>query len=80
MYAALGIREVWRCEGPEIRMYRLSGREYKSVSKSSILGGVTAALLTQLLADGARMSLPKWLMHVRKSVPRNRPPLHCPLR
>ena len=67
MYAALGIPEVWRCEGMEIRMYRLSGREYKTASKSSILGGIGARLLTQLLADRDRMTLPKWLKHVRES-------------
>jgi len=68
MYAALGIREVFRCEGSEIQIYRLSGREYKTAVKSAILGGVKASLLTQLLADSWTMSRPKWLKHVRKSV------------
>jgi len=68
MYANLGIREVWRCEGSEIKIYRLSGAEYKSAAKSSILRGVKASLLTQLLADSWTMPRPQWLKHVRNSV------------
>ena len=68
MYAALGIPEVWRCEGGTIRIYRLAGREYKSVAKSSILRGVTAAQLTKLLAEGERMNRLAWFGLVRKSV------------
>lgn len=67
MYAALGIREVWRCEGFQLRFYRLRGKEYKA-SRTSILGDVSAALLTQLLADSWQMTRPKWLKHIRKSV------------
>lgn len=67
MYAALGIREVWRCEGSAIRIYRLSGREYKAAAKSSILRGVSAKLLTELLAEGERMSRPAWFKLIRKS-------------
>ena len=67
MYAALGIPEVWRCEGMKIRIYRLSVRDYKTAAKSSILRGTGARMLTQLLADGARMTLPEWLKHVRQS-------------
>jgi Uma2 family endonuclease len=67
MYAALGIREVWRCEGLHLRFYRLRGKEYKA-SRTSILGGVSAAFLTQLLAESWQMTRPKWLKHVRKSV------------
>ena len=68
MYAALGIREVWRCEGADIRIYRLSGREYKSAAKSSILTGVSAHTLTRLLADGQRMNRIAWFKHIRQSV------------
>jgi hypothetical protein len=48
MYAALGIREVWRCEGGEIRIYALKGREYKTATKSAILPGIGARLLIRL--------------------------------
>lgn len=68
MYAALGIPEVWRCEGGKIGIYRLAGREYKSVAKSSILPAVTAAQLTKLLAEGERMNRLAWFGLVRKSV------------
>ena len=68
MYAALGIREVWRCEGADIRIYRLSGREYKHAARSSVLTGVSAQLLTKLLADGQKMNRIAWFKHIRKSI------------
>ncbi len=68
MYAALGIREVWRCEGATIRMYRLSGGEYKSAAKSSILRGMSAKLLTKLLSEGEHMNRLAWFRHVRQAV------------
>jgi Uma2 family endonuclease len=68
MYSALGIREVWRCEGAEVRIYRLSGGEYKTTAKSAILPGVTAQLLTKLLTDGASTNRLAWFKQVRKSV------------
>ena len=70
MYAALGIREVWRCEGAAIRIYKLSGgRVYKNAAKSSILPGVTARRLTDLLVDADKMNRLAWFAHVRNSVP-----------
>lgn len=68
MYAALGIREVWRCEGATIRIYRLSGSEYKTAAKSSILRGVSAKLLTKLLSEGEHMNRLAWFRHVRTAV------------
>ena len=69
MYAALGIREVWRCEGAAIRIYRLSGREYKPAAKSSILTGVSAQILTKLLSEGMRTNRNTWFKQIRKAVP-----------
>jgi Uma2 family endonuclease len=68
MYAALGIREVWRCEGSDIRIYRLSSREYKAASKSTILEGVSSKLLTELLKEGDTMNRLAWFNRVRKAV------------
>ena len=68
MYGALGIREVWRYEGGVMRIYRLSGHEYKSAAKSSILPGVSAKLSTTLLAEARNMSRLKWFSLVRQSV------------
>ncbi len=42
MYAALGIPEVWRYEGGELRIYWLSKGEYTDVNESPILGGLSA--------------------------------------
>jgi Uma2 family endonuclease len=70
MYAALGIREVWRYEGAAIRIYRLHGKEYKTSAKSSILRGVAAKQLTKLLADSERMNRLAWFALIRKSIAR----------
>ena len=68
MYGALGIREVWRYEGGIMRIYRISGREYKTAAKSSILPGVSAKLLTTLLAEAQNMSRLQWFSLVRQPV------------
>ena len=68
MYGALGIREVWRYEGGVMRIYRLSGREYRTAAKTSILPGVTAKRLTTLLAEAQNMSRLQWFSLVRQSV------------
>ena len=68
MYAALGIPEVWRYEGGELRIYRLSKGEYTAASESLILGGLSANLLTTLLADGESMDRTDWFDHIRSSI------------
>ena len=54
--------------GANIRIYRLSGGEYKRTAKSSSLTGVSAHTLTRLLADGQRMNRIAWFKHIRQSV------------
>jgi Uma2 family endonuclease len=76
MYSTLGIREVWRYEGFEIRIYRLSSREYKTAARGAVFTGVSAALLTKLLSDAGRMNRVAWLKHVRKSVSAKKPLPH----
>jgi Uma2 family endonuclease len=68
MYAALGIREVWRYEGATLRIYRLSGQEYETASESLVFPGVSAAQLDLLLRSGWQMPRPDWLKHVRGAV------------
>lgn len=68
MYAALGIPEVWRCEGADIRIYRLDGQEYKTATKSVVLPGIGSRLLTKLLTEGMRMNRLAWFKHIRQSL------------
>jgi Uma2 family endonuclease len=51
-YAALGVPEIWRCDGRRFVMYELVGREYRESRGSLFLPGVTPLLLAMALEIG----------------------------
>ncbi len=65
LYAALGIREIWRFHREELAVYELVDGEYRAIPKSSVLPGISGALLTQLLADSSILTSPEWLDRAR---------------
>ena len=65
IYAALGIREIWRFHENEMALYELAEGEYRVIEQSAVLPPMTAAILTQLLADSLSMPSPAWLARIR---------------
>ena len=68
IYAALGIREIWRFHENELALYELAEGEYRAIDQSVALPRMTGARLTQLLADSQTMASPEWLDRVRSAM------------
>ena len=68
IYAALGIREIWRFHEGELALYELAEGEYRAIERSMVLPRMTGARLTQLLADSQTMASPEWLDRVRSAM------------
>ncbi|MGH9719647.1 MAG: Uma2 family endonuclease [Bryobacteraceae bacterium] len=66
LFAAMGVGEVWRYEGSQIMIFRLSSGEYAEVEESTMLPGVTSAVLTRLIDESLTMTRTGWLRHVRQ--------------
>ena len=65
LYAALGIPEVWRYDGQEVRLLFLSQGAYRTGETSTVLPGVTSPILSDFLATSQRLSRPEWIRSVR---------------
>lgn len=65
MLARFRIPEVWRHDGRRAEVLVLAGDEYRSVEESVALPGLTATVLTDLLAAGLQAPLPAWEADVR---------------
>ncbi len=65
LYAALGIREIWRFHREEVVLYELVDGQYRVIEKSTVLPSIGGARLTQLLAESRSMPSPDWLDRVR---------------
>jgi Uma2 family endonuclease len=52
IYAALGVAEIWRCDGQQVWFYRLETNGYTPVDTSVVLERVTAQDIASFLAQG----------------------------
>ena len=66
IYARLGVPEVWRYDGERLEILLLEGGEYVGSSESRALPGLTAAALSDLLAQSRGLEWKAWLLHVRE--------------
>ena len=60
VYAALGVREVWRHQGGSVQMYRLAGDSYVEIEDSAVIPGLSAARLTAFVQDSLTTPRPDW--------------------
>ena len=65
IYAALGVPEVWRCDGSRLAIMILEGGAYQEREESLALQRVSAAALSKLLRESREMDPPDWILHVR---------------
>jgi hypothetical protein len=63
--AALGVPEVWRCEGGRLAIMALEGDAYEEREESLALPAVTTAALSDLLRESREIDPPDWFLHVR---------------
>jgi Uma2 family endonuclease len=66
IFAAIGIPEVWRCDGKEVVIFKLENGEYRAQEASVVLPGLSSQVITQLLADSQSMKRSAWLRRVRE--------------
>jgi Uma2 family endonuclease len=65
IYAQFRVGEIWRHDGERATMLGLDEGEYHEMAASRALPLLTAARLTELLADGGRRSSTEWLAATR---------------
>lgn len=69
IFAALGVSEVWRYDGVEVKFYRLENDdEYAETGESICLPKVKSAAVTELLEAGFEMPRREWRKLIEKSI------------
>jgi Uma2 family endonuclease len=53
IFAAFGIRELWRYAGGRMHFYRLTGKEYTEITHSDLFAFLTPATVSRFLRKGA---------------------------
>jgi Uma2 family endonuclease len=69
--AAIGVEEIWRFDGEEMKFYRLQGEGYEEVTESICLRGVKSETVTELLFAAEEMKRSEWLKLVHRLVGKN---------
>ncbi|HYH85268.1 MAG TPA: Uma2 family endonuclease [Pyrinomonadaceae bacterium] len=67
IFAALGVAEVWRCDGERVHFFRLGEAGYAGVAESAALPGVNEETVNRLLEASRKMKRADWLRFVRES-------------
>jgi Uma2 family endonuclease len=65
IYAQVGVQEIWRYDGTELRIYHLEHAAHVEREVSATLPGLTRRILTQFVADSKSLKRPAWLRRVR---------------
>jgi Uma2 family endonuclease len=66
--AAMGVLEVWRFDGAQIGLFRLSEGKYVKVDQSIALPAMTSEVINRLLEASKTLKRTDWLRLVRESV------------
>jgi Uma2 family endonuclease len=65
IFAAFGVRELWRYSQGRVIFHRLENREYVEIEHSIALPAVSADAVSRLVEDRGRMRGPEWTRHVQ---------------
>ncbi len=65
LFMQFGVPEVWRYNGTRLEMFRLLARQYADAEESAAFPGVSATVLTRLLAQGKSLGRTGWLRMTR---------------
>ena len=68
IFAGIGIKEVWRFDGEEVRFYRLENENYKEVSESVCLPNVKSEVVTELLFNAQEMKRLDWVKLIHQKI------------
>ena len=70
IFAGIGIKEVWRFDGEEVRFYRLENENYKEVAESVCLPNVKSEIVTELLFNAQEMKRLDWVKLIHQKITR----------
>lgn len=65
IFAAVGVPEVWRCDGAQVRILKLTSGSYVEATESSALPCVTSEVLTRFMRASEQQKRTAWLRDVR---------------
>ncbi len=68
IFADLGIEEIWRFNGEEVKFYRLLNQEYAEVGESVCLPNVKSETVTDLLFNAQEMKRFDWLKIIHQKI------------
>jgi Uma2 family endonuclease len=68
IFAGLGVEEVWRFDGKEVKFYQLENEDYREVSKSVCLKGVSSKTVTNLLFAAQEMKRLDWVKLIHETI------------
>ena len=66
IFAAFGVREVWRYDGSRVAIFRLEGGRYVETEFSGVLPLLTGVITTRFLEDSRNTRSTEWLRRVRE--------------
>jgi Uma2 family endonuclease len=65
IFAALGVPEIWLCEGDAVRIFTLQGGDYRAADTSPALTPLSAERINSFLHERLSMKRPHWIRTVR---------------
>ncbi len=68
IFASLGIEEIWRFDGVDIKFHRLKNSKYVEVEESVCLPRVKSKVITNLLESNFEMKKFEWIKLIRQSI------------
>lgn len=68
IFAGLGVEEIWRFDGEEVKFHRLENKNYKEVSESICFKGVSSKTITELFFASQEMKRIDWIKLIHKTI------------
>ena len=68
IFAGIGIKEIWRFDGEDVKIYRLENENYKQVSESVCLQGIKSEIVTDLLFAAQEFKKMDWVKLIHRKI------------
>ena len=68
IFAGIGIKEIWRFDGDEVRFYRLENENYKEIKESICLPNVKSEIVTDLLFAAQEFKKMDWVKLIHRKI------------
>lgn len=73
IFAAVGVPEIWCCDGAALQVLVLDGASYREAAESAALPGLSAVTIAEFLQSSRAMKSPAWARRVREWAQAHRP-------